>query len=445
MSLKSSGGVRPVTISPEGLDGLLGVPSGAKGLVIFAHGSGSGRFSPRNNQVAAGLRDAGLATLLLDLLRPEEEADRANVFDIDLLASRLVSATNWALAKPELAGLNIGYFGASTGAGAGLVAAARMRSDIAAVVSRGGRPDLAGEALELVQAPTLLIVGGADAPVIPLNRMAYDHLHGIKELVIVPGAGHLFEEPGTLDAVMEHATRWFLRFLPRRQFSTLGENFRDRTDAGRKLARALSHLKPAKPIVLALPRGGVPVGFEVANALGAPLDVILVRKIGAPDQPELGLGAVVDGENPQLVLNEELVALVRPGRRYLETEEKRQLAEIERRRALYRPGRAPMSLEGRTVIVVDDGIATGGTMKAVLQALKNARPARLVLAVPVAPPDTLNELSPLADEVVCLMTPEPFYAVGGYYRDFTQTTDEEVIDLLARAAKEEPAIATPHR
>jgi predicted phosphoribosyltransferase/pimeloyl-ACP methyl ester carboxylesterase len=425
--------VRPVSIGTDHLDGLLGVPAGAQGLVIFAHGSGSGRLSPRNNQVAAGLRDAGMATLLLDLLHPEEEADRRNVFDIDLLAARLVSATRWALSEPELAGMGIGFFGASTGAAAALVAAARLGGDIAAVVSRGGRPDLAGEALDRVDAPTLFIVGGNDGPVIPLNRQAYERLHRTKDLVIVPGAGHLFEEPGTLDQVLEHARDWFLRFLPR-PLSYSGGDFQNRADAGRKLARALAHLKQKRPVVLALPRGGVPVGFEVARALGAPLDVVLVRKIGAPGQPELGLGAVVDGEKPQFVRNEELIELLQPGRRYLEAEEKRQLAEIERRRAVYRPGRSPIPLKERTVIVVDDGIATGGTMKAVLKALAHVGAKRLVLAVPVAPRETLRDFSALADEVVCLMTPEPFYAVGAFYRDFTQTTDAQVIDLLARSA-----------
>ena len=432
---KGSEDVRPVRIGAEQLEGLLGVPNGAQGLVIFAHGSGSGRLSPRNNQVAAGLREAGLATLLLDLLRPEEESDRRNVFDIGLLAARLVSATRWALSKPELAALRIGFFGASTGAAAALVAAARLPGDVAAVVSRGGRPDLAGDALDAVEAPTLLLVGGADVPVIPLNRAAYDRLRSVKELTIVPGAGHLFEEPGTLDSVLEHAKKWFLRFLAKPQFTYSGGDFQNRADAGRKLARALLHLKSERPVVLALPRGGVPVAFQVAQELGAPLDVVLVRKIGAPGQPELGLGAVVDGEQPQVVLNDELIELVRPSRRYLEGEEKRELAEIERRRAIYRPGRAPIPLQGRTVIVVDDGIATGGTMKAVLQALAHIGTRRVVLAVPVAPSDTLRELARLADEVVCLMTPQPFYAVGAFYRDFTQTTDEEVIDLLARAAK----------
>src|SRR5579863_5414161 len=176
--------VAPVRISPEALEGLLGIPENATGLIIFSHGSGSGRLSPRNNQVAAGLRRAGFATVLLDLLRPEEEADRSKVFDIHLLASRLVSATRWARSQQELVGLRIGYFGASTGAAAALVAAAELNEMIAAVVSRGGHPDLAGEALEEVRCPTLLIVGGADYGVIELNQSARNRLACASELVI---------------------------------------------------------------------------------------------------------------------------------------------------------------------------------------------------------------------------------------------------------------------
>ena len=200
-----------VTIQPEELKARLGVPHGAKGLVIFAHGSGSGRLSPRNNMVAAGLREAGLATLLLDLLTPDEEEDRANVFDIPLLAGRLVRASAWAMARPELYGLPQGYFGASTGAGAALLAAAQLGNSIAAVVSRGGRPDLAGaEALRRVTAPTLLLVGSRDEPVIALNRSAMEQMSAPHELVIVPDATHLFEEAGTLDQVVTHAIRWFI-------------------------------------------------------------------------------------------------------------------------------------------------------------------------------------------------------------------------------------------
>ncbi|MBT2186110.1 dienelactone hydrolase family protein [Sphingobium nicotianae] len=207
----------PVTVQPHGLKGLLGLPDRPKGLVIFAHGSGSGRLSPRNKHVAHGLHRAGFATLLIDLLTSLEEQDRANVFDIPLLAGRLSGAADWARLQPALARLPIGYFGASTGAGAALLAASAEKSDIRAIVSRGGRPDLAGSrALAHVRAPTLLIVGSRDVPVIELNRTAMRHMQAQTELVIVPGAHHLFEEPGTLDMVIEHAARWFLLHLEER-------------------------------------------------------------------------------------------------------------------------------------------------------------------------------------------------------------------------------------
>jgi len=209
--------------------------------------------------------------------------------------------------------------------------------------------------------------------------------------------------------------------------------FRDRRDAGRQLAAALAAYRQDRPVVLALPRGGVPVGFEVAKALTAPLDVLLVRKIGAPGHEELALGAVVDGEDPQLVLNEDVVRGVAPLPGYIEAEKTRQLAEIERRRQNYLGDRPPLSAKGRVAIVVDDGIATGGTVKAALRGLARHRPARLVLAVPVAPADSLDELAGDCDDVVCLATPEPFYAVGPHYHDFTQTEDNEVVRLLAEA------------
>ena len=204
---------REVEIGPLALKGLLGAPEKASALVVFAHGSGSGRLSPRNNYVAEALRKSGLATLLLDLLTPEEEVRRSNVFDISLLATRLSLATAWAREQAEISRLPIGYFGASTGAGAALVAAAND-SRIFAVVSRGGRPDLASDALERVRAPTLLIVGGRDHPVITLNREAQHRLTVESQLVIVPGATHLFEEPGALDEVIAHASRWFLTHIP---------------------------------------------------------------------------------------------------------------------------------------------------------------------------------------------------------------------------------------
>jgi putative phosphoribosyl transferase len=201
--------LQEVLIGQFGLRGLLAVPSEANGLVIFAHGSGSGRLSPRNNYVAEALRRSGCATLLLDLLTPAEEANRANVFDIAMLAERLTGAAQWASRQIALEDLPIGYFGASTGAGAALVAATFGGPEVAAVVSRGGRPDLAGGSLPLVRAPTLLLVGSLDGPVIGLNRQAFAAITAPKELVIIEGASHLFEEPGTLDQVITHASRWF--------------------------------------------------------------------------------------------------------------------------------------------------------------------------------------------------------------------------------------------
>jgi putative phosphoribosyl transferase len=200
---------REVEIGPHRLPGAITVPAQAHALIVFAHGSGSSRLSPRNRAVAEALNEQRMATLLFDLLTPDEEQDRANVFDIPLLAGRLVEAVRWIDGEDNLGWLPLGLFGASTGAAAALVAAASLGERIGAVVSRGGRPDLAGRALADVTAPTLLIVGGRDTEVIELNEDAYARLPGEKKLEIVPGATHLFPESGTLEAVMELAARWF--------------------------------------------------------------------------------------------------------------------------------------------------------------------------------------------------------------------------------------------
>lgn len=202
-----------VAIGPAGLRGTLVRPVPGCGLVLFAHGSGSGRLSPRNRLVASRLQEAGLGTLLFDLLLDEEAADRRNVFDIPLLADRLALASDWLRAQEGLGTTPLGYFGASTGAGAALLAETRTRQPVAAVVSRGGRPDLAGDALADVRAPTLLIVGDEDRGVIELNQAAFARLACEKRLEIVPRAGHLFEEPGTLDEVVRLARAWFLTHL----------------------------------------------------------------------------------------------------------------------------------------------------------------------------------------------------------------------------------------
>lgn len=200
------------------LDGDLAVPPDAVGLVVFAHGSGSSRHSPRNRSVAASLQGEGLATLLVDLLTAEEEerdlVTRELRFDLRLLADRVAAVVTWAGSSPSTASLPVGLFGASTGGGAALITAARSPERIRAVVSRGGRPDLAGDALPEVRCPVLLLVGGRDEQVIDLNEQARERLAAPTELVVVPGATHLFEEPGTLDEVARSAGRWFCRHLP---------------------------------------------------------------------------------------------------------------------------------------------------------------------------------------------------------------------------------------
>jgi putative phosphoribosyl transferase len=210
--------------------------------------------------------------------------------------------------------------------------------------------------------------------------------------------------------------------------------FKDRSDAGRQLAARLHAWRGRGAIVLALPRGGVPVGFEIARELHAALDLVLVRKIGAPHEPELALGAVADGESPELVADDRLVAALEVTGNYLADAKATALAELARRRSVYLKDRPPVPVQGRPVIVVDDGIATGATMLAALRATRQRRPAHLVLAVPVAPTETISRLRAAADEIICLSKPAEFFAVGQFYRAFPQLSDGEVIAFLNQAA-----------
>jgi putative phosphoribosyl transferase len=415
------------------LEGELIIPENAVGVVLFAHGSGSSRQSPRNQFVAEALQHAQIGTLLFDLLTEEEAADRDNVFDIDFLAHRLSDATRWLRGTREVKDLSLGYFGASTGAAAALAAAAQNQA-VRAVVSRGGRPDLALRHLADVRAPTLLIVGGNDYGVIELNEKAYRALRCEKSFKIVPGATHLFEEAGTLEQVAELASDWFARHLKTQETADPVTRevivYSTREQAGRMLARRLMPHAAHDVVVLGVPRGGLPVAKEVADALGAPLDVVVVRKLGAPGQPELGIGAVVDGDHPRAIFNQDIIEHLGVSDEYIEAEIARQLKEVNRREAAYRGGRTKVPLAGRTVIVVDDGIATGSSIRAALRGVRRQKPKRLILAVPVAPADTIAALRSDADEIVCLETPADFFAVGQFYRDFHQVTDDEVKMIL---------------
>jgi len=209
-------------------------------------------------------------------------------------------------------------------------------------------------------------------------------------------------------------------------------SFQDRTDAGRKLAHALTKYKARQPVVLALPRGGVPVAAEVAAALEAPLDLVLVRKIGVPSQPELAMGAVTDGEAPTVVRNSEIIELCGVSEQEFDAVANEELAEIERRRSRYLGNRGRAEVEGKVAIIIDDGIATGATTLAAIQAVRSRKPKELVLAVPVAPLDTVKKLHSEVDAIVCLDTPEELGAIGYFYRDFHQIGDEEVIATLKR-------------
>jgi predicted phosphoribosyltransferase/pimeloyl-ACP methyl ester carboxylesterase len=439
---------RPVQI-PAGefnLYGDLTIPENCRGLIIFAHGSGSSRHSPRNHSVAASLNHERFATLLMDLLTvPEERTDAVTAefrFDVPLLSSRVVAAVDWARNDGRTAALPIALFGASTGAGATLVAAAQRPAAIRAIVSRGGRPDLAGNMLAGVAAPVLLIVGALDDVVIELNRRAAGQLQVPNQLVIVPDAGHLFEEPGALEAVERLAAEWFARYLEDQHDRRTGPEptsvdplpFDDRPSAGRWLAAHLrQYADRADVLVLALPRGGVPVAFEVASALRAPMDVFLVRKLGVPGQEEYAMGAVATGG--VRVVNLDVVRGLGLSDAVVERVAAAAIVELNRRQRLYRGDRPEPDPRGRTVILVDDGLATGSTMTAAVRALRAQGPARVVIAVPVAARDSCEALEREVDEIICAAMPEPFSAVGLWYRNFGQTTDEEVRGLLARSVE----------
>lgn len=211
--------------------------------------------------------------------------------------------------------------------------------------------------------------------------------------------------------------------------------FKDRTIAGRLLAAEVAKLKLERPVVYALPRGGVPVAVPIAEELKAPLDLLLVRKIGVPDQPELAAASIVDGEKPDIIRNEEIIRLARVTEAQIDAAAKSELQEIERRRAQYLPGRAPIPAAGRSAILVDDGIATGASMRAAIAAVRRRDPKRIVIAVPVAASETVRELNTVVDQVVCLHAPVHFGAVGNFYLDFHQLDDDEVVSALSRLAE----------
>ncbi len=447
---------RTVTITQEKLEGDLNIPFGAKAVILFAHGSGSSRCSQRNEFVAQVLNDAGIATLLVDLLTADEKKIDENTrhlrFDIDLLSRRLMAVTQWLLGEPSTSRLSIGYFGSSTGAAAALITAAKMNGAVKTIACRGGRPDLAkSEVLQDTTAPILLIVGGEDTPVIALNREAMKDLtHAVaRELVVIPGAGHLFEEEGAMEQVARVALEWFECYLVRngKKFENrynqkrsrlpaifkkrphLQLRFKDRVAAGDVLAGSLgSYRDGQKTIVIGIPRGGVVVADRIARKLGADFDIVLSRRLRTPNDPEAAIGAIMEGDS--VYVDMALAKSMNLSGEYVEAEKIQQKMEIERRKSTYRIEPRVSDFEDRTVILVDDGAATGATLIAAARWVRARRPRKLIVAIPVASPAAMVALRDEADEFVVIQHPANFGTVEQYYQDFSPVTDARVVKIV---------------
>ena len=450
---------RHVTIL-ESLEGGLTIPLGAQAVVLFAHGSGSSRYSLRNQFVATVLNSKGIATLLVDLLSQDEkkidEETKHLRYNIELLAGRFAAITNWLAQQPETRDFKIGYFGSSTGAAAALMAASRP-GIAKAIVTFGGCPDLASEsALHQVRASTLFIVGGNDTPAIAMNKRALESLSNTepKELAVISDAGHLFEEPGKMEEVAQVAAEWFECYLlttgkkkfynkyPRitvRGFlSSLREKhafevkFRDRFAAGEILASLLGKYKNDRDgvTVIGIARGGVVVADPIAEKLNADFDIIVPRKLRSPHNSENAIGAIM--QDGSLYLDTSSLQTQNDISNYIEMEKLEQKKEMERRLSRYRPYSRDYKIRHSTVILVDDGIATGATMTAAARWIRKQEPKRLIIAAPIAPKQVVKRLKEEADEIEELRNPSEFKAVEQFYQEFADVSDDEIVQIAKR-------------
>ena len=450
---------RHIIIS-EGIEGDLTIPLAAQAIVLFAHGSGSGRYNSRNQFVAAILNNKGIATLLVDLNQEEKRIDEETKhlrYNIELLAGRFAAVTNWLAQQPETRDLKIGYFGSSTGAAAALITAERLGL-AKAIVTHGGRPDLAGEsALHQVKAPILFIVGGNDTPVIAMNKRALESLSNTeaKELAIIPGATHLFEEPGKMEEVAQRAANWFecyllrtgnknfhnkyARITKRGFLSSLGDKyafqikFKDRFAAGQILASTLGKYKDDKDgvTVIGIARGGVVVADPIAEKLNADFDIIVPRKLRSPHNSENAFGSIM--QDGSVYLDASTLQTENDiSNEYIDMEKLEQKKEMERRLAMYRPYSGEYKIRDRTVILVDDGIATGATIIAAARWIRKQNPRRLVVAAPVAPKRVVERLKEEADQIEILRKPSEFKVVEQFYQEFAAVSDDQIIQIAKR-------------
>jgi predicted phosphoribosyltransferase len=403
------------------LRGNLGVPQGAIGLAIVA-GRGPA-------DVAAALRARGLATLVVELAsepaRPE----------LDPWVDRLLAITDWTGGRSGIAHLPLGYVASDAAAAAALVAAARRPDRIRAIVVRGGRIDRAGAVLGRVRAPTLFLAGGRDDAAIEHDREAIAHMTTTTQLAIIPSTSAL-PGPGVSDEVAQLVAEWLVdHFAHEAALPAIHVPFtrpyRDRASAGTQLASALAHHTGRHPCVFGLSRGGVAVAAPIARALAAPLDVWLVRKLGMPIQPELGMGALAEGA--ALVLDPTLVRWSGARPEDVRALVHRKVDEIRRAARLYRGGGAPLAVRGRTVILVDEAIGTTSTPRAAIRGARRRGASRVIVATPVASLEALSALHGQADEVVCLASPPHLIAVSAWYQDLRRIAEHEVIGLLDEA------------
>src|SRR5215216_359774 len=452
---------RHIIIS-EGVEGDLTIPLAAQAIVLFAHGNGNGSYSSRNQFVAAVLNNKGIATLLVDLLNQEEkridEETKHIRYNIGLLARRFAAVTNWLAQQPETRDLKIGYFGSSTGAAAALITAERLGL-AKAIVTRGGRADLAGEsALHQVKAPILFIVGGNDTSVIAMNKRALELLSNAeaKELAIIPSATHLIEEPGKMEEVAQIAADWFECYLLRtgkRKFHNrysrittrsgllssmrnkyaFQMKFKDRFAAGEILSLALGKYKNDRGgiNVIGIARGGVIVADPIAEKLNADFDIIVPRKLRSPYNSENALAAIMhDGslysDSSTLQTQNDI------SNEYIEMEKLEQKKEMERRLSIYRPYSREYKITDRTVILVDDGIATGVTMIEAARWIRKQEPKQLIIAAPVAPKRALEPLKNEVDQVEIIRRPSDLKAVEQFYQEFASVSDDQILQVAKR-------------
>src|SRR5215216_1662544 len=427
---------RHIIIS-EGVEGDLTIPLAAQAIVLFAHGSGSGRYSSTNQFVAAVLNNKGIATLLVDLLNQEEkridEETKHLRYNIGLLARRFAAVTNWLAQQPETRDLKIGYFGSSTGAAAALITAERL-GVAKAIVTRGGRPDLVGErALRQVKAPILFIVGGNDTPIIAMNKRALELLSNAeaKELAVIPNTRHLFEEPGKMEEVAQIAADWFECYLLRNGKKKFHNRYSRITTRSGLLSSMRYKNDQDGVTVIGIARGGVVVADPIVEKLNADFDVIVPIKLRSPYNSENALAAIMhDGslysDSSTLQTQNEISNV------YIEMEKLEQKKEMKRRLSVYRPYSIEYKIKDRTVILVDDGIATGATMIVAARWIRKQEPKRLIIAAPVAPRQVVERLKEEADEIEVIRNPSEFKAVEQFYQEFAAVSDDHIVQIAKR-------------